>query len=166
MHSRDVRDRTAYRGLVDRTDHALPPRLRSYLLFSAADVELAIGHPRRALDAARASARVCTNSYESLSARGLAAGSLFRLGRVAEAAVEASLTADAARAHRQPRVVSLAQRISAQAYLAQGNRVAARAAIEEAIECARYFSSQHVLAQAQSVLARITGRPAGMAFRR
>ena len=44
MHSRTSRDRSAYRRLVDRTDRALPPRLRSALAFCTADIEVAIGH--------------------------------------------------------------------------------------------------------------------------
>jgi hypothetical protein len=157
-HTRDPRDRSAYRGLVDRIDRALPPRLRSYLTFSAADLELAIGHPRRALSAAQAAAGVSTNRYERFSASGLAAGALLRLGRINDAAEQASLAAEAARAEGHARVLSLVQRISAQASLAQGNRRAARAAIDESIECARRFSSAHVLAQAQAVRARITER--------
>jgi hypothetical protein len=158
MHSRTALDRSAYRRLVDEIDHSLPPRLRSYLTFSAADVELAIGHPGRALAAAGAAAGVSTNRYESFSAHGLAAGALLRLGRVTEAGAQAACAAEAARAEGHARVLSLAQRISAQAHLATGDRRAARAAIDESIECARKFSSPHVLAQAQAVLGQITGR--------
>jgi hypothetical protein len=158
MHSRDPRDRAAYRRLVDSTDRALPARLRSYLAFSAADVELAIGHPGRALASARAAAAVSTNRFERFSAQGLAAGALLRLGRIADAGAQAALAADAARAEGHPRVLSLAQRISAQAQLAQGNRRAARAAIDEAIEIARYFSSPHVLTQALAVRAKLSAR--------
>lgn len=157
MHSRDARDRSAYRRLVDRHDRLLSPRLRSYLAFCAADIEVALGHPGRALEAARAAARVSTNAYEMLSARGLAAGALLRLGRIADAGTQAALAAEAARSGGHARVLSLAQRISAQAFLAQGNRRAARSAIEESIECARRFSSAHVLAQARVVLGRVTG---------
>lgn len=157
-NSRDARARSAYRAHVDRIDPSLPARLRSYLMFSAADVELAIGHPRRALAAAQAAAGVSTNRYESFSARGLAAGALLRLGSLAQAGVQATLAADAARAEGHARVLSLAQRISAQAHLAQGNRRAARAAIDESIECARHFASVHALAQTQAVLGRIIGR--------
>jgi hypothetical protein len=157
-HSRDSRDRSAYRTLVDRIDRSLPPRLRSYLTFSAADLELAIGHPRRALQAAQVAASVSTNRYERFSASGLAAGALLRLGRINDAGTEASLAAEAARAEGHPRVLALAQRISAQVALSRGNRRAARAAIDESIECARRFSPAHVLAQAQVVLARINER--------
>jgi hypothetical protein len=157
-HTRDPRDRAAYRRLVDSTDRALPPRLRSYLAFSAADVELAIGHPGRALASARAAAAVSTNRFERFSAQGLAAGALLRLGRIADAGAQAALAADAARAEGHPRVVSLAQRISAQAQLAQGNRRAALIAIDEAIELARHFSSSHVLTQALAVRAKLSTR--------
>jgi hypothetical protein len=158
MHSRRPQDRSTYRGLVDDVDRSLSPRLRSYLTFSAADIELAIGNPGRAYAAAAAAGAVSTNRYESFSARGLAAGALLRLGRVAEAGTQATLAAEAARAEGHVRVISLAQRITAQAHLAQGNRRAARAAIDEAIECARHSSTPHVLAQAQGILARIIGR--------
>ncbi|HEY2555067.1 MAG TPA: hypothetical protein VGI15_07440, partial [Candidatus Cybelea sp.] len=116
MHTRNAQDRLVYRKLVDGIDPSLPPRLRSYLTFSAADVELAIGHPRRALSAARAAGRVSTNPYERFSARGLAAGSLLRLGRVDEAGEQATLAASEARAGGHTRVLSLAQRIGAQVY--------------------------------------------------
>ncbi|HVR47297.1 MAG TPA: hypothetical protein VMT95_11780 [Candidatus Binatia bacterium] len=158
MHSRSAHDRSAYRRLVDHIDWSLPARLRSYLIFSAADVELAIGDPRRALAAAQSAGGVSTNRYETFSAHGFAAGALLRMGRVADAGAQAARAADAARAEGHPRVLGLAQRISAQAFLAQGNRRAARAAIDESIECARYFSSPYVLAQAQAVLGRIAGR--------
>lgn len=157
-HTRDARDRSTYRNLVDRIDRSLPARLRSYLTFSAADLELAIGHPRRALQAAQAAASVSTNRYERFSASGLAAGALLRLGRINDAGAEASLAAEAARADGHARVLALAQRISAQVALSLGNRRAARAAIDESIEYARRFSSAHVLAQAQVVRARITER--------
>ncbi len=158
MHTRNPQDRLGYRQLVNRIDPSLPPRLRSYLTFSAADVELAIGHPRRALLAARAAGRVSTNRYERFSARGLAAGSLLRLGRIDEAGEQAALAASEARAGGHTRVLSLAQRIGAQVFFIQGNRRAARAAIEESIECARYFSSPYVLSQAQALRERIRAR--------
>jgi hypothetical protein len=158
MHSRNRADRNAYRHLVDCTNRSLPPRLRSYLLFSAADIEVAIGQPGRALSLAQAAGAVSTNAYERFSALGLAAGALLRLGRIADAGAHAALAAEAARAEGHARIVSLAQRISAQAHLAQGQRRAARVAIEESIECARRFSSAHVLAQAHAVLGQITGR--------
>ena len=157
-HTRLPEDRRAYRAMVDRIDRSLPPRLRSYLIFSAADVELAIGHPQRALSAAQAAEAVSTNRYESFSANSLAAGALLRLGNIRDAGMRATLAAEAARSEGHPRVVALAQRITAQAHLAQGNRRAARAAIEEAIECARRFSSPHALAQTQTIWSRITGR--------
>ena len=154
-HSRSARDRHAYRSLVNKVDRSLSPRLRSYLVFSAADIELAIGHPGRALHLSESAASVSTNPYESLSARGFGAGALLRLGRIDEAAVQAGTTSEAARSSGQARIVSLAQRINAQALLAKGDRRAARAAIEESIDCARHFSSAHVLATARAVLARI-----------
>ncbi len=157
-HSRAAHDRGAYRRLVDRIDWSLPARLRSYLIFSAADVELAIGDPRRALAAAQSAGGVSTNRFESFSAHGFAAGALLRMGRLADAGAQAARAADAARAEGHPRVLSLAQRINAQVFLATGNRRAARAAIDESIECARYFSSPHVMAQAQAVLGKIAGR--------
>lgn len=156
--SREGRDRSAYRALVDRVDRSLPLRLRSYLTFAAADAELAMGHPRRALLAAEASAALSMNGYESFSARALAAGALLRLRRVGEAGVAAAIAADAARAEGHARVLSIAQRISAQAHLARRDRRAARAAIAESIECARYFSSAHALAAAHAVRERIVGR--------
>jgi hypothetical protein len=158
MHSRSAPDRDAYRRLVDRTDRSLPPRLRSSLAFCSADIEVAIGHPQRALQSAEEAAAVSTNAYERMSARGLAAAALLRLGRVADAGLQAAAAAEPARLAGHARVLSLAQRISALAYLAQGNRRAARYAIEEALECARRFSSAHVLRQAQSVLGRVTAR--------
>ncbi len=158
MHSRSASDRDAYRRLVDRADRSLPPRLRSSLAFCSADIEVAIGHPQRALRSAEEAGAVSTNVYERLSARGLVAGALLRLGRVTDAGLQAAAAAEPARLAGHARVLSLAQRISAQAYLAQGNRRAARCAIEEALECARRFSSAHVLRQAQSVLGRVTAR--------
>lgn len=157
-HTRSAADRSAYRALADRIDRSMAARLRSYLVFSAADIELAIGSPQRALEMSKAAVSVSTNAYESMSATGLAAGALLRLGRVAEAAAQAGADAQAGRSAGFARIVSLAQRINAQALLAEGNRRAARIAIEESIECARHFSSAHVLAQAQAVLARITGK--------
>jgi hypothetical protein len=154
-HSRNARDRHAYRSLVDKVDRSLSPRLRSYLAFSAADIELAIGHPGRALRLSESAARVSTNPYESLSASGLGAGALLRLGRIDEAALQATATSEAGRSNGQARIVSLAQRVNAQALLARGDRRGARAAIEESIDCARHSSSAHVLATARAVLARI-----------
>jgi hypothetical protein len=157
-HSRRHDDRRAYRALVDRIDRSLPPRLRSYLIFSAADVELAIGDPRRALASAQSAVAVSTNRYESFSACGLAAGALLRLGRIADAGAQAIEAANAARAEGHLRVLSLAQRISAQANLVQRNYRAARMAIEESLECARKFSSSHALAQAQAIWGKIRSR--------
>jgi hypothetical protein len=157
-HSRNAADRRAYRQLVDAVDRSLPARLRSYLTFSSADIELAIGHPQRALESARAAAAVSTSQYERLSAYGLAAGALVRLGRLGEAASQATVAAQGARIEALPRVLSLAQRINAQVYLAQGDRRAARAAIEESIEVARRFSSSHALALAQALWGRIAQR--------
>lgn len=158
IRSRNSRDRSAYRNLLNHTDRFLPPRLRSHLAFCASDIEIAVGHPSRALQAAEAAAAVATNTYETVSARGLAAGALLRLGRITDAGAQASWAAEVARSGGHSRVVALAQRISAQAHLALGNRRSARSAIEESIECARRFSSAHVISQAQAVLGRITGR--------
>ncbi|HEY1654714.1 MAG TPA: hypothetical protein VGF86_06350 [Candidatus Tumulicola sp.] len=155
MRSRVPSAAQAYRRLTEHVDRMLSPRLRASLAFCAADIEVAIGHPQRALRAAHEAARLATNPYEALSARALAAGALLRSGRIAEAGTEAELTADAARGDGNARIVSLAQRISAQAHLAQGNRRAARAAIEEALDCARRFSSAHVYGQARAVLGHI-----------
>ncbi len=157
-HTRSAFDRDAYRSLVDGVDRSLAPRLRSYLIFSSADVELAIGHPRRALRAAQTAASISTNHYETFSAQGLAAGALLRLGRVADAGEQAARAADAARKEGHARVISLAQRIQALAQLSQGNRRAALAAIEESIAYAKRFSSAHALAQTRAVLGRITAR--------
>lgn len=158
VHSRSAGDRSAYRALVDSIDRSLPARLRSHLIFSSADAELAIGHPRRAIAAAEAASAVSTNRYESFSARALAAGALLRLGCIDEAGAQARLAGEAARAQGHARVLSLAQRINAQAQLSRGNRREARIAIEESIECARHFSSVHVLAQAQAVRGKIIAR--------
>jgi hypothetical protein len=49
----------------------------------------------------------------------------------------------------------IAQRVCAQTYFMQGNRRAARSAIDESVEYARYFSSPYVLAQAQALRKRI-----------
>lgn len=155
MNGRKPQDRSAYRQLVDRIDPALPPRLRSYLTFSASDIELAIGHPKRALEAARSAARVSTNRFERFSAGGLAAGALLRLGRIDDAGAEAALAATEARAAGHARVLGLAQRIGAQVYLVHGHRPEARAAIEESIEIARHFSSQYVISQTQALRERI-----------
>ncbi len=158
MHSRSPLDRSAYRSLVDGIDRSLPPRLRSDLVFSAADVEVAIGHPRRALQAARTAAAVSTNHYESLSAQGLAAGALLRLGRIADAGVQAAQAAELARREGHPRILSLAQRIQALSQFLQGKRREALAAIEESLECAKRFSSAHVIAQARAVREQISRR--------
>lgn len=155
MHTRSPLDRNAYRGLVDGIDRTLPPRLRSYLIFSAADIEVAIGHPRRALQAARTAATVSTNHYESFSAQGLEAGALLRMGRIGDAGTRAAQAADSARKQGHTRILSLTQRIQAVAQLARGDRRAAFAAIDEAIECAKRFSSTHVLAQAKTLRDRI-----------
>src|SRR5579863_9930356 len=158
MHTRTPFDRGAYRALVDGIDRSFSPRLRSYLIFSAADIEIAIGHPRRALQAAQMAAAVSTNHYETFSAQGLAAAALLRLGYVEDAAVTAAAAAQSARSHGHPRVVSLAQRIQAMAQLSRGNRRAALAAIEESLECAKRFSSAHVIAQTKAVREQIARR--------
>jgi|GEM_PF-5897364 len=159
VHSRRPEDRREYRQLADAVDRSMPARLRSILALVAADVEVAIGSPERALSAANAIASVSTNRYESVSARALAAAALLRMGRLDDAATEAALAREAARAEGHTRVLSLAQRICAQAYFIAGNRRAARTAIEESIECALRFSSPYVQAQAQAIRGRIAGRP-------
>ncbi|HYL26228.1 MAG TPA: hypothetical protein VEW74_00265 [Candidatus Nitrosotalea sp.] len=158
MRSRRPDDRREYRQLADAVDRSLPARLRSILALVAADVEVAIGRPERGLAAANTVASVSTNRYESVSARALAAAALLRMGRLEDAATESALAREAARAEGHARVLSLAQRICAQAYFIAGNRRAARTAIEESIECARRFSSPYVQAQAQAIRGRIAGR--------
>jgi hypothetical protein len=98
---------------------------------------------------------LATNPLERLSAQGLVAGSLLRLGRLCDAAIEAAHAAETARAEGHARVIPIAQRVCAHAYFVQGNRRAARSAIEESVEYARYFSSPYVLAQAQALRKRI-----------
>jgi hypothetical protein len=158
MRSRRPEDRRAYRRLADAVDRSLPARLRSILALVAADVEVAIGRPERGLAAANAVALVSTNRYETVSARALAAAALLRMGRLDEAAAEAVVATGAARAQGHARVLSLAQRICAQAYFIKGDRREARSAIEESLECARHFSSPYVQAQAQAIRGRIAGR--------
>lgn len=158
MHSRQAADRRAYRQLFDALDRSLPPRLRSNLALVAADVEAAVGLPQRGLAAADAAASLSTNRFELASAQALGAAALQRMGRVGDAAAKAMLASGAARAEGHARVVSLAQRICAQVYFTQGNRRAARTAIEESIECARRFSSPYVQAQAQAIRRRISAR--------
>lgn len=157
MRTRDSCDARAYRTLSDRGDPALPARLRTSLALCAADIEMAIGRPQRALDAARAAERVAASSYDRLSAQALAAGAMLRLGCRRDAGLKAETTAVEARAAGHPRIVSLAQRICAQVHWAAGNRRAAHGAIEESIDCARRFSSAHVYAQTQALLGRIAG---------
>jgi hypothetical protein len=158
MHSRRAEDRRAYRQLFDAVDRSLPVRLRSSLALVAADVEVAIGTPQRALAAAATAASLSTNGFELVSSRGLAAAALLRMGRLNDAVLEAGLATRAARAQGHARVLSLTQRICAQAHFAQGDRHAARSAIEESIECAMRFSSPYVQAQTQVLWERIAGR--------
>lgn len=155
LRSRTVEDRRAYREFADAADPSLPARVRSFLTFAGADIEVTIGDPHRALKAARAAVSLATNRLESLSAQGLVAGSLLRLGRLDDAAAEAARAADIARHEGHARVIPIAQRVCAHAYFVQGNRRAARCAIEESVEYARFFSSPYVLAQAQALRRRI-----------
>lgn len=150
----------AYRRLSDAEVRCLPARLRGALALCSADIEVAIGQPLRALAAAGQAAQVATNAYETLSARALSAGALLRARRVGAAGEEAAMVAEAARGAGHPRILSLAQRINAQAQLARGNRRAAREAIEESLDCARRFSSAHVYGQARAVLGRIVAAAA------
>lgn len=158
MHSGRPEDRRAYRRLADAVDLSLPARQRSILALVAADVEVAVGRPERGLAAARTAATLSTNRYEVASASALTAAALFRMQRVEDAVAEAALATETARAEGHARVLSLAQRICAQAHFVKGNRRAARSAIDESIECARRFSSPYVQAQAQAIRGRITGR--------
>lgn len=155
MRSRSAEAARDYRRLCDGDALALSPRLRGALAMCSADIEVAIGHPLRALEAAQSAARVATNAHEALSARALSAGALLRARRTTVAREEAAAVAEAARSAGHPRIVSLAQRINAQALFARGNRRAAREAIEESLDCARRFSSTHVYGQARAVLGRI-----------
>lgn len=155
IRSRSAHDRASFRSLVDTIDPCLSPRLRMYLNSSAADVELAIGSPRRALQSAQSAAALSTSRYERLSAQALACAALFRLDRTHEASREAASTAESARSAHYPRIVSLAQRINAQALAACGRIREARTAIEESVECARGHSSAYVLAQANRIRAGI-----------
>ncbi len=155
LRSRKAEDRRAYRDFVDTADPALPARVQSFLTFAAADIEVTIGDPRRALKAARTATSLATNHLESLSAQGLVAGSLLRLGRLSDAAMEAAHAAETAHCEGHARVIPIAQRVRAHAFFVEGNRRAARYAIEESVEYARYFSSPYVLAQAQALRRRI-----------
>src|SRR5579863_2814897 len=155
LRSRKAEDRHAYRELVDAADPALPARLRSFLSFAAADIEVTIGDPHRALRAAHSAAALATNRLERLSAQGLVAGSLLRLGRLADAAIEAAQAAETARCEGHARVGPIAERVCGHAYFVEGKRRGARYAIEESVEYARYFSSPYVLAQAQALRRRI-----------
>ncbi|MBV9334143.1 MAG: hypothetical protein JO146_09055, partial [Candidatus Eremiobacteraeota bacterium] len=115
LRSRSVEDRRAYREFVDAASPSFPARVRSFLSFAAADIEVTIGDPRRSLKAARAAASLATNRLESLSAQGLVAGSLLRLGRFSDAAVEAAHAAERARSEGYARVIPIAQRVCAHA---------------------------------------------------
>ncbi len=156
LHEPNSANRAAYRALVDRIDGGLPEQHRLMLYFSAADIEAAIGSPRRALDAARSALRLATNPYEAASAQALCAAALLRSGATAAAGRLAAETAGIGRAIGYRRVVSTAQRIAAEAALAHGDRRAARRAIDEAIACADGRTSLYVLARTYAVAARVT----------
>ncbi len=158
MRSRLPQDRRAYRLLVDAVDRSLPARLRSVLALVAADVEVAIGSAPRALEAANIAASLSTNPFEIVSSRALAAAALLRMGRLDDAVTEGGLATEVARSEGHVRVLSLSQRICANAYFIQGNCRAARAAIEESIECASRFSSPYVQREARALRRRIAGR--------
>ena len=155
MHSRTSRDRSAYRRLVDRTDRGSRPGCVPRWLFVRLTSRSRSVNRSARWSQQNAAAAVSTNAYETLSARALAAGALLRLGRADEAGSEAASATEDARARGHARIVALTQRISAESHLARGNKRSARAAIEESIDCARRFSSAHVLAQAQALLAKI-----------
>jgi len=148
--------RGEYRALVDRVDGSLPEQHRLMLYFSAADIELAIGSPRRATRAARNALQLATNEYERLSAEALLAGAQLRCGQFDAAECIASETANGARRIGYFRVVSTAQRIAAEAALARGDRHAAREHIDEALQCAAGRTSLYVLALTHDVAARVT----------
>jgi hypothetical protein len=156
LHTQSVAARSAYRTLVDGIDGSMPEQHRLMLYFSAADIELAIGSPRRALRAARSASQLATNDYERLSADALIAGTQRRLGLHAAAERTASETANGARRIGYLRVVSTAQRIAAEAALARGDRYDARERIDEALRCAAGRTSLYVLALTHDVAARIT----------
>ena len=155
MYSRRASDRAAYRALIDGVDPALPARLRMCVASSAADVELAIGSPQRAATLARRTLSLSHSTYDRLSARALLADSLLRLGQVEEAVHHADVTAEGARSARYPRILSLVQRVNAQAAMAGGNLRIANDAIEESLDCARASSSLYVRQTTESVRARI-----------
>jgi hypothetical protein len=159
LHSPSNATRAAYRALVDRVDGALPEQQRLMLYFSAADIESALGSPRRALAAARSALRLATNPYESASAQALCAIALFRSGDAAAAAELAADTAALGRSIGYRRVVATAQRVAAEAALARGDRRAAREAIDESIACAAGRTSLYVLAKTFAVAARVTRDP-------
>lgn len=155
MRTRSANDRLAYRTLVDSTEPALPRRQRMYLALTAADIETAIGSPRRALKAASTAAVLSANRYDRLSAEALAAAALLRCGDVDRARQQARFVAERARAAQYPRIVSLAQRVHAQTLLARRETRVAREAIEEACWCAKSHSSTYVLVGLARIRARI-----------
>lgn len=155
MHSRVSSDRAAYRSLVDNVDPALPARLRMYLAISAADVELAIGSAHRAVRFAERALALSRSAYDRLSAHALLAAALFRLGRLEEAVYQAGVAADGARSARYLRILSLAQRVNAQASLSGGQPRRACDAIEESLDCARTSSSLYVCRKTEGVRAQI-----------
>jgi tetratricopeptide (TPR) repeat protein len=159
LHSPSNATRAAYRALVDRVDGALPEQQRLMLYFSAADIESAVGSPRRALAAAGNALRLATNPYESASAQALCASALFRSGKTDAAARLAEETATLGRSIGYQRVVATAQRIAAETALARGDRRAAREAIEESLASAAGRTSLYVLAKTYAVAARITRDP-------
>ena len=156
LHGGKAAERAAYRALVDRVDGSLPEQHRLMLYFSAADIELAIGSPRRSAVAADHALRLATNVYERLSAQALGAGALLRLGRIHQAETAACATADEARRQGYVRVVSTSQRLAAEAALRRGERRIARERIEDALTCAAGRTSSYVLALTHDVAARIT----------
>ncbi len=159
LHAPSVATRSQYRGLVDRIDGGLPEQQRLMLYFSAADIEAAVGSPRRALTAARNALRLATNPYESASAQALCAIALFRSGKADAAAHLAAETAALGRSIGYGRVVATAQRVAAEAALARGDRRSAREAIDESIACASGRTSLYVLAKTYAVAARVTRDP-------
>ena len=131
LHGGKAAERVAYRALVDRIDGAMPEQHRLMLYFSAADIELAIGSPRRAANASSHALHLATNVYERLSAQALEAGALLRMGQVQQAESAARATAEEGRRHGYLRIVSprsvCRRRLRCSAYvLALTHDVAAR----------------------------------------
>jgi hypothetical protein len=156
LHGGKAAERAAYRALVDRVDGSMPEQHRLMLYFSAADIELAIGNPRRAVTASRHALHLATNVYERLSAQALEAGALLRIGQIQPAESAARATAEEARRQGYLRIVSTAQRLASEAALERGERRIARERIEDALACAVGRTSAYVLALTYDVAARIT----------